>query len=238
MRSARRSPPASAAAGPGGAPASPQLVQLKVSARVLAMLGRSVRPVPAQRRPPAARLLRVQRRVLRNDCGQPIGVPQRQPEPYRAAEVHDVDGELTNAKLVEQLVDHPGKMIKRVVEARPVGYCAVPESRIVRRDDVILVRELREQVAELPRRRGEAMQQEQHRRIRGPRLAVANIDSFHDGVAVMHGHRPGLLVVASGASTLARSRPGDITRFRSSTVLGSGWRQWPSAPRAAGVAAS
>jgi hypothetical protein len=72
-------------------------------------------------------------------------VPEREPESYWPAEIHHVDGELAHLKLVKQLVDHLGEMIEGVRETRPVRHSAVPECRIVGRDDVILVCELRDQ---------------------------------------------------------------------------------------------
>ena len=66
-------------------------------------------------------------------------MPQREPESDWAAEVHDVDSELAHPKLVEQAVDHLGEVVERVREGRPVRHSAVPECRIVGRDDVVSV---------------------------------------------------------------------------------------------------
>src|SRR3984885_9747052 len=101
------------------------------------MLGGTVGPVPAERGPPATRLLRVQRRVLGYERVQPLRVPQDQPEPDGCAEVHDVQGESAYPELVEQLAGDLGEVVEGVGEVRPVRDRAVPAARIVGRDDMV-----------------------------------------------------------------------------------------------------
>ena len=134
----------------------------------MAVLGGPVRPVLAQGGPPALRLPGVQRRVLHDDRGQSFGVPQREPESDRRAEVHHVDRELVDSELLEQAVDHVGQVVEGVAERGPVRHRAVAERGIVRGDDAVGVREPGDQVAEHARGGGEAVQQEHDGPLSGP----------------------------------------------------------------------
>jgi len=69
----------------------------------------------------------VQRRVLHDDRGQPFGMPQREPESDRRAEVHHVDRELADCELLEQAVDHVAQVVEGVAERGPARHRAVPE---------------------------------------------------------------------------------------------------------------
>jgi len=117
-----------------------------------------------------------------------------------------VEPERVEAGLLEQGFDDLREPVERVVE--PVGDDGIPETRVVRREDVEPIGERRNQVAELVGRGGEAAEQQQLRARRVSGLAVEHGDSLDVGCPVSdHGPCSFLVSIAVGrsASELRRS---------------------------------
>ena len=105
---------------------------------------------------------------------------------------------MLDAKLRQKAVDDVRIMGERIGERLVVGRGAFAKSRIVGRDDVVAIRERRDQVAEHVRRGRKAVQQQHDRRILRPRLAVEDVDAVDLGGAVMDDWNGGLLRSALG----------------------------------------
>ena len=74
-----------------------------------------------------------------------------------------------------------------------VGRGAFAKSWVIGRDDVVAVRERRDQVAEHVRRGRKAVQQQHDRRIRGSCFAVEDVDPVDFGCAVVNDRNGGVL---------------------------------------------
>jgi hypothetical protein len=93
-------------------------------------------------------ILVVQRAVLGDDGPDGLGMLEGEPESNWGAEIHHVQREALDAECIEQTVDDLGDVVETVSELCSVRGVTVPEGRVVGRDDVIGVGELRDQVAE------------------------------------------------------------------------------------------
>jgi hypothetical protein len=82
---------------------------------------------------------------------------------------------------------------ERVGKRLVVGRAAFAKSWIVGRDDVIAIRERRDQVAEHVRRSRKAVQQQHDRRICRSCFAVEDVDPVDLGCAVVNDRNRGLL---------------------------------------------
>ena len=74
--------------------------------------------------------------VLHDQCLDPVGVRQRQPEPDRSAVVLQEQHVARETELSAEAVDDLGEVIERVGEGSGVWGVAVPKPGIVRRDQV------------------------------------------------------------------------------------------------------
>src|SRR2546428_5385333 len=81
-------------------------------------------------------------------------------------------------------VDDVGEVIEGVPEPRPVRRLGETEARQVGGDDMIVIRQGRDQVAEHVGRRRKSMKQEQRRRRVSPRFSVEDLETIHVDEAV------------------------------------------------------
>src|SRR6185437_2781136 len=107
--------------------------------------------------------------VLRNYSENPVRMPRRDAITDRGAEIENVEEEPIHAERLQKTFGDVGEMVERIVEASTAparrGGAAVPESRIVRREQVDLVRQPIDQARVLMRSRWEPGQQHQRRGI-------------------------------------------------------------------------
>ncbi len=102
------------------------------------MLIRTVLPEARHRREELfSAILVVQRAVLGDDGPDGIGMLDGEPESDRRADIHHVRRETADAQCIEQIVDDLGDVVETVGELCSVRGVTVPESRVIRRDDVI-----------------------------------------------------------------------------------------------------
>src|SRR5512142_230678 len=84
----------------------------------------------------------------------------------------------------EERVDQSGEVVERVAIFVRAGLVAVSEAQIVRCDDAEFRRELRDKITEHMRRRREAMQQDDGRRVGRSGLAIENLLPLNEGVII------------------------------------------------------
>jgi hypothetical protein len=138
----------------------------------LCLVAGAVRPERAAGVPQRAEAAGVRHRVLHDHRPDPGRVRGRQPESDRAAVVLHEQGVAAQAELVGEAPDDLGQVIEGVGEAGRVGGVAVPETRVVRRDQVEGVGQPRQQRFPHPGRGREAVQQQDRGPVRRSRLAV------------------------------------------------------------------
>ena len=158
----------------------------------------SVGPIGLDRIPERLEPFLVGVAVLDDQRRDAIGMLERQPVADRRAVIHDVHRIAVDAELRQKTVDDVGVMGERVGERLVVGRGAFAEAWIVGRDDVVAIRERRDQIAEHVRRSRKAVQQQHDRRILRPRLAVEDVDAVDFGGAVVNDRNGGLLRSALG----------------------------------------
>ena len=191
--------------------------------RASRLAGDGVLPIGPDRVPAVAQPFLIGVAVLRDDRGDPLRMPHREPEAGRRAVVEDVEGEAVEADDLGEAVDRVREPVESVAAVRHVG---VAEARQIGRDDVEAVGQQRDQVAEHVARAREAVQQQQLRRIRRARLAIEDLEAVHVGGAIGDGGHgafplPGITFVTimqwlrTGSRTVelrgyAGSRPGPL----------------------------
>ena len=153
----------------------------------------SVGPISLDRVPESLEPFLIGVAVLHDQCGHPIGMLERQPVSDRRAVIHEVDCVGADAKLRQKTVDDVGVMGERVGERLVVGRGAFAKSWIVGRNDVVAIRERRDQIAEHVRRGRKAVQQQHDLRILRPRFAIEDVDPVDLGRAVMNNWNGGLM---------------------------------------------
>src|SRR4029077_4194144 len=89
---------------------------------------RRVFPIGADRLPAVAQPFLVSVSVLRDDGGEALGVPRRQPEARRGTVVEDVDGEASEPDDLGEAVDDPRDIVERVVECAAIRHLRLAES--------------------------------------------------------------------------------------------------------------
>jgi len=136
------------------------------------LVGGAVRPERAAGVPQRAEPVGVRDRVLHDHRPHAGGVRGRQPEADRAAVVLHEQGVAAEAELLGEAPDDLGQVIEGVGEARPVGRVAVPETRVVRGDEVEGVGQPGQQRFPHPRGGREAVQEQDRRPVGRARLAV------------------------------------------------------------------
>ena len=125
-------------------------------------------PVALNRVPALAQPLLIGVAVLRDDRGDPLRVAGRQTEANRRAVVEDVHGMTGKPGDLREPVDDLGEVIEGVPEPRPVRRLGETEARQVGGDDMIVIRQGRDQIAEHVGGRRKSVKQEQRRRRVGP----------------------------------------------------------------------
>ena len=136
------------------------------------LVGGPVRPERAAGVPQRAEPVGVRDRVLHDHRPHPGGVRGRQPESDRAAVVLHEQGVAAEAEVLGEPSDDRGQVVEGVGEAGRVGGVAVPETRVVRRDEVEGVTQPGQQRLPHPRGGREAVQQQDRRAVGRARLAV------------------------------------------------------------------
>ena len=61
--------------------------------------------------------------------------------------VHDIEAVTLDTELLDQVINYVREIIERVIELTHTWHRTVPVARVIRRDDVIFVRERRDQIA-------------------------------------------------------------------------------------------
>ncbi len=101
----------------------------------------------AQRIPNSGEAFLVSVAVLRNDALNPFRMSHRDSEPDWRAIVLNEHRELCHADLNQQLLGYVSQLVEGVGELVGRGSFRVPKARVIRRDQVELVRQFRHQVA-------------------------------------------------------------------------------------------
>ena len=116
----------------------------------------------------------------------------RQPEADRSAIVEDVDGELGQTEHLGEAVDDVGDVLERVAELVTGRLLGHAEAGQIRGDDMIVLGEFGDQVAEHVARAREAVQQQHGRAARIAGFAVEQLEAIDiDGVETNgHGKAP------------------------------------------------
>jgi len=125
--------------------------------------------------------------VLHDQAADALGAAFGEAEADRGAEVEHVHHEPGEADPVGEAVDHVGEPVEGEGEA--VGRLGVAEARVVGGDDAVAVAEHVDETAELVRGGREAVQEQQHGRVRPVR----------HGFAVEDAHAVDLDVAVDGA---------------------------------------
>ena len=136
------------------------------------LMGGAVRPERAAGVPQRSEAVLMGDRVLHDHRPHPGGVRGRQTEADRAAVVLHEKGVAAEAELLGEAPDDLGQVVEGVGEAGRVGGIAVPEARVVRRDQVEGVGQPGQQRFPHPRGGREAVQQQDGRPVGRARLTV------------------------------------------------------------------
>ena len=113
---------------------------------------------------------------------------QRDAQPGRRAVVEDIDREAVEPDDLGEAVDHLGEIVEGVGELAARRQRGAAEARKVGRDDMEAVGEQRDQIAEHMARGGEAVQQQQLRRMGAARFAIEDVEAVDiDGVIGRNG---------------------------------------------------
>lgn len=111
--------------------------------------------------PEVAHSVQVGVAVLGDDGGDAFGMLSEKPKSDRSTVVKYVEGITLDLQLLEQPIDGPGVAVESVFKVLRRG--AVAKARIVGCNHVIFLRQQGNQVAELMRRAGKAVQQQEGR---------------------------------------------------------------------------
>src|SRR5262249_9819065 len=148
--------------------------------------------------------------ILRDDGGDALGVPQREPETRRGAIVEDIDGEAAKSDHFSEAVDSPGDVVEGVVELGPLRHVRLAKPGQIGRNDMKLLGELRNEFAEHVACSWKAVQQKECRRVRAAGLPAEDLDAFDSYAPVSDlGHLSGPPVNSTTPSSRrwpARSR--------------------------------
>ena len=168
------------------------------------LVGGAVRPERPAGVPQRAEPVLVRDRVLHDHRPHPGRVRGRQPKSDRATVVLHEQGVPAEAELLGEAPDDRGQVIEGVGEAGRVGRVAVAETRVVRRDEVEVVGQPRQQ--RLPHSRGgrEAVQQQDGGPVGRARLAVEDRHPVDVGRLVGGAAHCPVLAFARSACSAAR----------------------------------
>jgi hypothetical protein len=157
-----------------------------------------VGPEGAPRRPQRAQAILVGHGVLDDERVEPLGMRQHHAESDGPAVVLEVERVARQTQGLREAHHHLGDAIERVGEVLRVRRIAVAKAGVVRRDEVELPAESRQERLVHARRRREAVQEQERRRAGAPGLAIEDRQAIHGDAAVGDRRR------ADGAGTSAR----------------------------------
>ncbi|MNP15283.1 hypothetical protein D3C76_1076370 [compost metagenome] len=143
----------------------------------LAIGGRRVGPVLADRRPRIPQTFEIRIAVLRNNRAHPIRVSQRQAQASGGAVVEEIHRITLESQYIDKLAQRLADRIEGVDVVTFSRHFGEAESGQVRRDEAVFVRQQRDQLAELVRRAGKAVQQQQYRRVDSAGFAIEHLDA-------------------------------------------------------------
>src|SRR5215831_19135016 len=138
---------------------------------------RMVSPVRLDRIPELLQSFFIGVAVLHNEPGHALGMLQGKAPSYGCPVIHNVHGVAHKTELIEQTVDQFAEAVEGISELAPVWHIALPVSRVVGSDQMVAVRQGRNQVAEHVGRCWESMQEQNGWCARHAGLAVENIYS-------------------------------------------------------------
>jgi hypothetical protein len=148
---------------------------------------RRVLPVGADGVPALAQPLLVGVAVLGDDRGGAARMLRGDPEANRRAVVEVVDREAFQANDFREAVNDAGDVVECVGELGPRRHLRLAEAWQVGRDDVEAIGEERDEIPKHVARAGEAMKQQQRRRIGAPSLATEDHETVHVGRTIFDG---------------------------------------------------
>ena len=137
---------------------------------------RRIFPIGPDRIPAVAQPLLIGVSVLRDDGGDALRVPRRQPEARRRAIVEHIDREAIEPDDLSEAVDDPRDIVECVSELAAVRHVGLAEPGKIGRDDVKSVRELRDEVTEHMAGAGKTVQQQERWRVPRPCLAIEDVE--------------------------------------------------------------
>jgi hypothetical protein len=149
-------------------------LERRARTQYLALRLLTARPVGFDRLPELLQALLVRIAVLDDERSDSLRMRERQAIADGRAVVHDIERVATHAETRQQRVGDVCEAGEAVAELAAVRHIAVTEPRVVRRDDVIAIRQRRNQVAKHVRRTGKAMQQHDGRRVYRTGFSVEN----------------------------------------------------------------
>ena len=114
--------------------------------------------------------------VLHHQGGHAGRVLNGEPVTDRGTVILHVQGVSRQPGLLDELVDHVGHLVEGVGEGVPRRHRALAEPGIVGGDDMVPVRQCRDQVAEHVRAGGKAVQQEHNGRVLRAGLPVEDVE--------------------------------------------------------------
>src|SRR5262249_35106613 len=152
-----------------------------------------VLPVCADRPPAVAEALDIRIAILRDDGGDPLGVPHRKAETSRRAIVEDIDGEAVEPDHFGEAVNDPRDVVEGVAELGPFRHVRLAKAGQIGRNHMKSVGELRNEIAEHVACSWKAVQQKERRSVRATGLSVEDFDAV-DGYSPVSdlGHSSGL----------------------------------------------
>jgi hypothetical protein len=139
-----------------------------------AFIGSAIRPKGATRFPILAEACVVRDRVLDDESLRPFWVCQYHAKANRAAIVLHIKRVLRHPERFGEVIHNLGDVIEGIREFFRVRPVAVSKAWVIGRDKVMAIRKPSEERLEHPRRRREAVQQENRRRIFRAGLPVEN----------------------------------------------------------------
>src|SRR6185312_9581201 len=95
--------------------------------------------------------------ILNNKERNPLGASGCKAKAYGSAEILHIQTEPLEAQRLREFLDHVRKPIKRVGILLRRRSVAIPETRVIRRDEVKLIGQLIDQFTEHERRCGKAV---------------------------------------------------------------------------------
>ena len=115
-----------------------------------------------------------------NERGDAFRETKRDAESGRRAVVENVDGEFFQAELLDEIAHDLGNILEGVGEAFVIRRVGEAEAGQIGRDDVEIIRELRNQIAEHVARRGKAVQEQDDGFLCMAGLAIENFEAVHE----------------------------------------------------------